>query len=120
MNEKIKTTLKINLRKFSELLLQLTAVLFLLTLTRLIFYAFNTEYYPEMTWVRFGNILHGGLLFDVSALMFVNALYILLFLLPFPFTHKKIYRIVLKYLFIITNAVALSANMADTFYFCLQ
>lgn len=117
VSKKIKTALKINLRKFSELLLQLTAVLLLLTLTRLIFYAFNTEYYPEMSWARFGNILHGGLLFDVSALMFVNALYILLFLLPFPFTHKKIYRTVLKYLFIITNAVALSANMADVFYF---
>ncbi|MEA2041885.1 MAG: sulfatase-like hydrolase/transferase [Bacteroidota bacterium] len=70
-----------------------------------------------MNFSRFLKIMHGGLLFDTSAILFTNALYIFLFLIPFPFTHQSGFQKVLKYLFLITNSIALSANIADTFYF---
>lgn len=99
------------------LLYRFSLLIALFTICRLGFYFFNTEHYSDMTLSRFMFIMLGGLKFDVSGILFVNALYILLYHLPFPFRTGKLYRNILKYLFIISNGIALAANVGDFFYF---
>ncbi|MGZ4158866.1 MAG: LTA synthase family protein, partial [Bacteroidia bacterium] len=46
-----------------------------------------------------------------------NSFFIILSLLPFPFRESKIYKALLKWLFLIVNSVAILANCVDLIYF---
>ncbi len=99
------------------LLYRFALLIVLFTFCRLGFYFFNTEHYTDMTFSRFMIIMLGGLKFDVSGVLFVNALYILLYHLPFTGRNSVKYQKALKYLFFISNGIALAANVGDFFYF---
>lgn len=99
------------------LLLRLVLVMFLLTLCRIGFYLFNSSFFPEMSLSNFLWLLWGGLQFDLTAMLYVNTLYILLMILPFDFRFRYGYQEFAKYLFLITNAAALATNVADFIYY---
>ncbi len=112
-----KKALKINGLKLLSLTKQLLFILSLLMLTRLIFYVFNLEYYPNMTTARALKILQGALSFDIAALFFINLPYLVLYLLPFPFTLNKIYNKFLAFWFYVTNSAAIATNLGDCIYY---
>jgi len=70
-----------------------------------------------MTFAGMMKIMKGGLAFDTTAILYTNMLYFVLYLLPFTFRYINIYQIFLKYLFYITNGIALLANCFDFIYF---
>lgn len=84
---------------------------------RIGFYLFNQEFFPGMTVQRFGRIALGGLRFDLTAILYLNSLFVLLMIIPFSFRFGSIYQRILKYLFIVVNAAGLAANLADTVYY---
>jgi len=84
---------------------------------RLIFWAFNTEYFPSVTLNGFFNIMQGGLVFDLAGLLYLNALYVVLYLLPWPFKFGKVYQSILKWLYMMVNSVGLALNSIDIIYF---
>ena len=86
-------------------------------ISRLGFYLFNTEHFPDITFNRLLRIFAGGLKFDIAGIMYINLLYIFFYLLPFKFKYSSVYKKFLKYLFFITNGIALAANTVDFFYF---
>lgn len=87
------------------------------TVTRLLFYFFNRGFFPNTTFGGLLQIFWGGLQFDITAILYTNLLYFVLFLLPFTFRYKNWYQSTLKYLFIVTNGIAIGANCADFVYF---
>lgn len=89
----------------------------LFTLCRVGFYLFNMSFFPDMTLKNFLWLLWGGLQFDLTAMLYVNTLYILLKILPFDFRFRYGYQEVLKYIFFITNGFALATNVADFIYY---
>ena len=97
--------------------LRLLVVMALYTVCRIAFYLYNINYFPEMTPGRFSIILLGGIRFDLTAVLYINALYIVLILIPFDFRFKSYYQKILKYLFFITNSIGLAANCADFIYY---
>lgn len=99
------------------LLYRILIVMLLLTLSRIGFYVFNIRMFPDITFVQFAGILKGGLLFDISAAVYVNLIYLFFNLLPFDFRYNTIYQKILKYFFFITNGIALAANGADYVYY---
>ena len=99
------------------LLLRLLLVMLLMTLCRIGFYFFNLSFFPGMTLSNFLRLLWGGLQFDLTAMLYVNTLYILLMIVPFDFRFRYGYQAVLKYLFFFTNGVALATNAADFIYY---
>lgn len=99
------------------LLLRLVLVMFLLTLCRIGFYLFNLSFFPDMTPSNFLWLLWGGLQFDLTAMLYVNTVYILLMILPFDFRFRYDYQQFSKYLFFVTNAAALATNVADFIYY---
>lgn len=109
--------LKLNGNIYWALLLRLVLVMFLFSLCRLGFYFFNLSFFPGMTSDNFFALLWGGLHFDLTAVLYVNLLYILLVILPFDFRFRYSYQEALKYLFFITNGFALATNVADFIYF---
>ncbi len=89
----------------------------LLSVTRILFFLFNTVHFSDITFLRFMRILLGGLQFDISAFLYLNSLYIILYILPFTFRYHRAYQSILKYLFFVVNGLVLAANIMDFFYF---
>lgn len=92
-------------------------LMLLFSACRILFYMFNQDFFPNITFNGFIRILWGGLQFDTTAILYTNLLYFFLFLLPFTFRYNRLYQLILKYLFIITNSLAIGANCADFVYF---
>jgi len=87
-------------------------------LSRVAFFAENwSTFAPYMSWSLFKSMLHGALVFDTSALLYVNALYLVLMLLPFHLKERAGFHRGLKWLFVVTNAVAIAMNLMDAVYF---
>ena len=84
---------------------------------RVLFYLFNASYFPGVNLGSFMLMMLGGLKFDTSGILYVNLLYIVLFLVPIAARYNAIYQNVLKYVFVVTNSIAILANCADMVYF---
>jgi phosphoglycerol transferase MdoB-like AlkP superfamily enzyme len=99
------------------LFLRLLLAMLLFTLCRIGFYLFNTSFFPGMTTSYFLHLLWGGLKFDLTAVLYVNSLYILLLIVPFDFRFNHLYQRILQYLYFILNGIALAANVSDFIYY---
>ena len=87
-------------------------------LSRVAFFVENwSTFAPYMSWSLFKSMLHGALVFDTSALLYVNSLYLLLMLLPLHLKERSGFHKGLKWLFVVTNAVAVASNLMDAVYF---
>ncbi len=87
-------------------------------LSRVAFFAENwSTFAPYMSWPLFKSMAHGALVFDTSALLYVNALYLVLMLLPLHLKERAGFHRGLKWLFVITNAVGVAMNLMDSVYF---
>jgi hypothetical protein len=63
--------------------LNMAVAYLVLMLSRVAFFAENwSTFAPYMSWSLFKSMLHGALVFDTSALLYVNSLYLVLMLLP--------------------------------------
>lgn len=96
----------------------LLVVFLLFSLTRLLFVACNTSLYADHMSVGYLlELMMAGLRFDCTAIIYLNAIFIIAFLLPF---HKKecrgFYRVV-RWAFVVVNFVGLAANLCDCAYF---
>ena len=96
----------------------LALALVAMMLSRVVFYVENwSTFAPYQSWSLFWNELHGALTFDISALLYVNALWLVLMLLPLPIKEKAGFQRAMKWLFVVTNAIALASNIIDSVYF---
>lgn len=102
---------------YLALLLQMLLSMGLLTLCRLGFFFFNQSFFPEVTAGQLLKLMLGGLVFDLTTVLYVNMLFILLMMLPLKIRFHRYYRVSLKYLFLITNGLALAANVSDFIYY---
>ena len=83
-----------------------------------IFFLENYHLYKE-SWqqLSFGDIIKGGLLFDTSAILYTNALYALMMLLPLHLKERNSWQSCARGLFILVNSIAVIMNLADAVYF---
>lgn len=87
-------------------------------LSRVAFFVENwSTFAPYMSWQLFWNELRGALTFDTSALLYINALYLALTLLPWPGKETPRFHQGLKWLFVVTNALGVASNLVDAVYF---
>ena len=59
----------------------------------------------------------GCWMFDTSAILYTNALYAVLMLLPLHIKEKEWWQQTAKWLFVLVNTICIVANMADAVYF---
>ena len=100
-----------------SVLWNLFLALALFTVCRLVFFAGNRELFPEVTGAVLGRMMRGGLRFDISALMYTNALYMVLALLPFRFRKSDFWQGLVKGLYVVPNFIIFAADLADSVYF---
>lgn len=102
---------------YTALLYRFFIVLFIYSLCRLGFAFINRNFFAELSPWRFSYVLLGGIKFDISALLYINILYILLQAIPFPFRYRDSYQTFCKWLFITTNTIGIAANFSDFAYY---
>ncbi|AWA30439.1 sulfatase [Flavobacterium magnum] len=84
---------------------------------RLLFYWYNATLIPiDGPW-EFLTLYYHGLAFDTTAILYVNALFIVFSILPFTVNTRPGYQKFLFYLYFITNLIAYAANFIDFIYY---
>lgn len=92
-------------------------ILLVFTLCRLAFLFSNYSYFSDLGFAELIKIFSGGVKFDISALIYFNAIYIILALLPFRFRESLTYNKILKWAYFLPNSIALFLNCADITYY---
>ncbi len=99
-----------------------TLINFLLSLAlfaigRVIFLCVNLSLFTPISLSQALEILQGGLVFDLAAAAYINALYLVVMLIPLHLKEGAIYQRVAKWIYMLFNAVALASNLADSRYY---
>lgn len=115
--KKMKNSFKTIFSAPLALIVNLLLIYVSFSLCRLLFIWVNHNYFTDLTFSHFGEMFRGGLVFDTSAILYTNALYILLVLFPFHYKENPKYQSVVKWIFVITNMVMIIMNLVDTVYF---
>ena len=110
----------INIRRFglfaplAATIINLMMVYVTYFLARLIYLAVNYSYFSQgLTFDHLIEMFGGGLVFDTSAILVTNSLYIVLMLLPCGVRRQQICR----WVFVVINGLALAVNLCDAVYF---
>lgn len=97
----------------------LLAVLWNLLLVYFVYQVARLEYWLENTdYLNYTfDVWHGGLLFDTSAILYTNALYVVLMLFPWHAKETTTFHRICKWLFVIVNGATFAINLMDSVYF---
>ena len=113
-----------SLRKFhysgnpqAVLVLRLLLVLVLMVLTRLSIYFLHPSLFPGISVSKLLYYTFSGMRFDTVAILYANALYIFLLVMPFRFRRKRTFGIITDIIFYTTNIILLIPNLADSAYY---
>lgn len=88
------------------------------TLCRAVFLALNWPLFAGTMTLSHGMELFGaGLLFDTPAILYTNAVILLMVLLPLHWKERKGYYQVARWIYTIVNSIAVYMNLMDCVYF---
>lgn len=90
----------------------------LYTLSRLFFFWISPDLFPHVTANHLWEMMVGGLRFDLTAVLYLSAAYLLMMLLPLPMTWRRhaMYQRIAEILFLAPNLLGLAANCIDMVY----
>lgn len=88
------------------------------TLCRATFLALNWSLYAgTLTFGHTMELFGAGLLFDTPAILYTNAVILLMFLLPLHWKERPVYYRVARWIYTIVNSIAVYMNLMDCVYF---
>ncbi|PZU81207.1 MAG: sulfatase [Chryseobacterium sp.] len=99
------------------LIYRLFLVFFFYQIARLLFWIFNKDLIKVDGISEYFNLSYYGTAFDSTAILYVNAVFILLSIIPLVINTKKGYQKFLLYWYFITNGIAYSLNFGDMIYY---
>lgn len=102
---------------FVVLIYRILLIMFLFSMCRIGFFVFNHNMFPGITVGEFLRMTGGGLSFDISAVVYINMIFILLCIVPLDIRYNDVYQKVLKYIYFITNGIAIALNGMDFVYY---
>ncbi len=91
-------------------------VMALYTLSRLFFYWVNLDIFPDVSPAHLLEMCLGGMRFDLTALLYLNSVYLLLMLLPLPQRANPTYEKVALGFYWVPNIIGFVLNSMDTVY----
>ena len=87
-------------------------------IARLVFLAENWGLYAEgMTASHLMELLQGGVVFDTSAILYTNVLWVVMMLFPVSRKENPTYHKICRWVFVVVNTFALILNLCDAVYF---
>ena len=111
--------------KHFRLLFPLVAVLVNLAIAYVVYFVARVTFLAEnwntfannLSWSHFFELMRGGFVFDTTAILYTNALWVVMMLLPVSRKENPTYQNVCRWLFIAVNTLAFVINLADSVYF---
>ena len=89
-----------------------------LMLCRILFYRYNSEIIGPIDGSELGALLRGALMFDNVSLLYANALFILLSLVPLRLRDKRWWQSMMYWYYLVVNSLLLVVlNLSDAVYF---
>jgi len=86
-------------------------------ISRVLFFAFNTNLFAVDNLYSLLKLCYYGLAFDTTALLYINSLFIILSILPLKSNTQGKYQKGLSILYFITNLLAYATNFIDIVYY---
>ena len=86
-------------------------------IARVLFYVYNSDLLGIESVSDFLRLSYHGLVFDTAAILYVNALFIVLSLLPLKINTRKWYQKLLFIIYFAFNLVAYAINFVDFIYY---
>ncbi|MCL2738041.1 MAG: sulfatase-like hydrolase/transferase [Bacteroidales bacterium] len=114
---KLFEEMPVGLSNYFLIIRRLLLLLLLYALSRYVFLKFNQDLFGSISLEELRLIFKGGFRFDLSAVLYVNALYLFLALFPLPALYRPKGQKWLKALFVAANSIAFAVNTADFYYF---
>lgn len=108
---------ELRLNEAGVLLYRLVLVYFFYQIARFLFWIFNQELIRVTGVSEYFSIAWYGTAFDTTAILYVNALFILLSLIPLKFNTGKKYQKFLFWVYFITNGITYAFNFGDMIYY---
>ena len=109
--------MKFFVKNILSLAFRLLALVLIFQLCRLFFFAFNIEFFDETTLLDYLQITTGGIRFDLSAIFYINLLFILLSIIPSNLLFKNWYQNIQKYVYVIINTIGIAICLSDSIYY---
>lgn len=104
----------------------LVAVLVNLLLAYIVYFIARIAYFLEnrdlfadslSSFSHVAELFYGGLVFDTTAILYTNTLWVVMVLFPLKRKETKRYQSICKWIFITINTLALVVNLCDSVYF---
>ncbi|EEX52246.1 arylsulfatase, partial [Prevotella sp. oral taxon 472 str. F0295] len=106
------------LAPFVALLVNLLLAFGLYIVARIEFLFENYNYFcAVISPARLWRLFYGGYMFDRSAIIYTNALYIVMMLFPLWLKETPLYHKICKWVFVLVNSITLIINLGDSVYF---
>lgn len=86
-------------------------------IARLLFWFFNRNLIKVESFSDYLNLAFHGIAFDLTAILYVNMLFIFLSLIPILINTKSGYQKFLFWLYFVTNGIAYAMNFGDVIYY---
>ncbi len=102
---------------YQVLLIRMLLALIFMSLSRLLFYLFNTAYFNELDCQGIFLAFAGGIRFDITAVIALSSVYILMLTIPLPFRTKRYWQLPASFIFYFGNILGFGLNIIDTVYF---
>ncbi len=106
-----------NLIYINQLLRRLGFILLLFLMIKLLFYGFNKVLFPIESFGQVVKMFFSALRFDIAAIIYINALFILLSLFPTSLRQNPRYQGLQKFVFIFCNGIAVAFELIDIGFF---
>lgn len=103
--------------EYKALLYRIFLAYFFYFLARVLFFTYNFKLLKVDSVSDFLALAYHGLVFDTTAILYVNALFLLFSVLPLWINTKKSYQTFLFYVYFVTNLIAYATNFVDFIYY---
>jgi len=104
------------LSKYKIVFIRIIILLLIFSISRMFMLIFNLSFF-NITFFEALKIWFLGLRFDLSGLLMLNGLFILLYILPLPFSTNKKYIKLIDIIAITFNIFAILINISDAIYY---
>ena len=108
---------KIEINEFFVLIYRFCLLYLFYAIFRIVFFLMNASLFPNVDFPGFCRIMEGGLLFDTSALIYLNILYFIFYVFPLQWKFNSGYKTFLKSLYLTINGLGFALNSIDIIYY---
>lgn len=103
--------------EYKTLFFRIFLAYFFYFIARVFFYLYNSNIIVVDNLGEFLNLCFIGLTFDTSAILYTNAIFIIISLIPFKNNNKPSFQNFMFVLYFITNTLAYATNYIDFIYY---